>query len=208
MEITWDLLPPAKKLLKKINIAYEEFKKAKSIAFERQKEFIDEYIARWAKYGNVSPDIMKKLRQREEKQKEPGRISKDIQERNTRAPVLKDTVMCSDTGVTTILDTQNEIVQVAAESNCRRQCKKEGTAFRTAPLLQEFGYCADNKDNVDAVLDRRYVILQEQTSTPRNSLQLWRCQSQSDVKKLPCLSPLKNTRAHGRNKRLQRHANL
>jgi len=67
-------------------------------------------------------------------------------------------VTCSDTGVTTILDTHNKIVQAAAESNCRCQCKIEGTAFRTAPLLQDFRYCADNKVNVDAVLDRTYVI--------------------------------------------------
>ena len=65
---------------------------------------------------------------------------------------------CSDTGVTTIFDTQNEIFQAATESNCCCQCKTEGTAFRTAPLLQEFGYCSDNKVNVYAVLDRTYVI--------------------------------------------------
>ena len=63
-----------------------------------------------------------------------------------------------NTGVITILDTQNYIVQPVTESNCRFQYKTEGTSFRTAPLLQEFGYCADNKVNVSAVLDGTYVI--------------------------------------------------
>ena len=77
--------------------------------------------------------------QRESKKKELGQISRDVQERNTRAPVLRSTVTCSDTGVTTILDDQIEIVQAVAESNRQRQCKTEGTAFRTSPLLQDFG---------------------------------------------------------------------
>ena len=71
----------------------------------------------------VSPEIMKKKFQRESKQKELGQISKDIRERNTRAPVLKATatVMCSDTGVTTILDMilskwpQNQIAIASAK---------------------------------------------------------------------------------------------
>ena len=58
-----------------------------------------------------------KIIQRESKQKEVGQISRDVRERNTRAPVLRATMTCSDTGVTTILDDQIEIVQAAAESN-------------------------------------------------------------------------------------------
>ena len=101
---------------------------------------------------------MKKMLQREGKQKEIGRKSKYIRKQNTRAPVLKATLKCIDKGVTTIIDTQNEIFEAAAESNCCCQCKTEGTAFRTVPLLYEFGYCTDNKENVDAVLDRTYEI--------------------------------------------------
>ena len=74
--------------------------------------------------------------QRESKQKELGQISRDVRERNTRAPVLRATVMCSDTGVMTILDDQIEIFQAAAESNRQRQCKTEGTAFRTLPCYR------------------------------------------------------------------------
>ena len=101
----------------KLKEAYKELKKAKSVAYEHRKEFFEEYIARRAKDCNVSPEIFKKMFQRESKQKELGRISRDVQERNTRAPVLRATVTCSDTGVTTILDNQIKIVQAAAESN-------------------------------------------------------------------------------------------
>ena len=118
--------------------------------------FIDKYVARRA--CNVSPEIMKKLFQREGKQKELGIISKDIRKKNTRAPVLKATVTSIDTGVTTIINTQNNIVEASIESNCCQQCKTEGTAFRTVPLLQDFGYCADNKENVNTVLYGTYVI--------------------------------------------------
>ena len=53
-----------KEAVKQLKIATKEFKKAKYIAFERRKEFIDEYIARQAKDWNVSPEIIKKLLQR------------------------------------------------------------------------------------------------------------------------------------------------
>ena len=101
---------------------------------------------------------MKKMIQREEKARELGRICKDIHERNSRSPVVKATVILSITGVTTIIETQNEMVKAATESNHHHQYKTEGIAFRTAPLLQEFGYFADNKDNVDEFLNGTYMI--------------------------------------------------
>ena len=110
---------------------------------------------------------MKKMLQKEDKQKELGRISKDIFERNTRAPLFKATVTWIDTGITTIIDTQNEIIEAAVESNCRCQCKTKGTAFRSSPFLPDFGYCADNKKNANAVLDEMW-FLQEQISTLKN----------------------------------------
>ena len=66
--------------------------------------------------------------------------------------------MCYITEVTTIIKTQNKIVKAAAKSNFCRQCKTEETPLRIALLLQEFGYFADNKENVDVVLNRTYVI--------------------------------------------------
>ena len=101
------------KAVEKSKIGLKEFKKAKSIAFERWKEFINKYIARWAKDCKVSPEIIKKLLQIEGKQEELGRISEDIRKQNTRVPVLKATVMFINTGVTTIIDTQNNIVEAA-----------------------------------------------------------------------------------------------
>ena len=56
----------------KLKEAYKELRNAKSVALEHRKEFIEEYIARHAKDCNVSPEIFKKMFQRESKQKELG----------------------------------------------------------------------------------------------------------------------------------------
>ena len=56
---------------------------------------------------------MKKSLQREEKQRALEIISEDICERNTRTPVLKATLMCPMTGVTTIIETRNKIVEAS-----------------------------------------------------------------------------------------------
>ena len=105
-----------KEAVEKLKIPYKEFKNAKSIAFEQRKEFIDEYIARRAKDHNASPEIMKKLLQREGKQKELGQISKAICKHNTRDPILKFTVKCINTVVTTILETHKE--QLSEQPPC------------------------------------------------------------------------------------------
>ena len=68
-------------------------------------------------------------------------------------PIPKATVTCPDTEITTIIETQNGIVKAAAESNCCCQFKIEGTAFKTSHLLPEFGYCVNNKEYVDDLLD-------------------------------------------------------
>ena len=61
-----------------------------------------------------------------------GKILKDSCERNIRSPILKATVTCPMTGVTTIIETQSKIIEAA---------KTEETDFRVTPLLQYFGYC-------------------------------------------------------------------
>ena len=45
----------------------------------------------------------------------------------------------------------------AAKSNLRRQSQTKGTTFRITPLIDESGYYADIKANVDAVLNGTYV---------------------------------------------------
>lgn len=57
------------KVVEKLKIAIKEFKEAKSISFEPRKDFINEYIVRWAKDCKESPEVMKKMLQREDKQK-------------------------------------------------------------------------------------------------------------------------------------------
>ena len=73
------------KAIKKLKIVIKEFEGEKSVAFRLRKYFINEYIRRQAKDYKVSSEAMKKMLQREDKQKELGRISQDICECNTRA---------------------------------------------------------------------------------------------------------------------------
>ena len=56
------------------------------------------------------------------------------------------------TGITRVVETQEEIVAAAAESNLRRQTQTEGTAFCLPPLEDTFGSCANNEANCHAVI--------------------------------------------------------
>ena len=70
---------------------------------------------------------------------------------------MKATVIDPVSNEVVFIETQKELVQAAAVSNKKRQSRTEGTPFRVQPLLQEFGYCADNRTNVEAVLNGTYV---------------------------------------------------
>lgn len=72
--------------------------------------------------------------------------------------MLKTIVTCPITEVTIIIETQEEIVKSAVKSNLNCQCKTEGRALRITPLLQEFAYCADNKENVNVSQNQTHVI--------------------------------------------------
>ena len=84
-------------------------------------------------------------------------MSKSIRERDVRSPVLKATITDPVTNEVRFIETQNELVQAAAASNKKHQQRIESTPFRVQPLIQDFGYCADNKDNIEAVLNGTYV---------------------------------------------------
>ena len=81
-------------------------------------------------------------------------MSKSIRERDTRSPVLKATISDPVTNKVEFIETQEELVQVAAKSNKKQQCRTESTSFRIQPLLQDFGYY---KNNVKAVLNGTYI---------------------------------------------------
>ena len=84
-------------------------------------------------------------------------MSKKIRERNFKSPILKATVIDPVSNEVVFIETQRELVQAAAASNRKQQSRTERTPFRVQPLLQEFGYYADNKTNVEAVLNETYV---------------------------------------------------
>lgn len=144
--------------VQRLKTARHEYKVAQTIAHKLEKDFQNEYISRCVKDQKVSPNVMKKMMSSKEHSRDIGRISKDIHECNNRTLVLKATVICSITGVKSIIKIHEKIVEAAAKSNLKCQCKTEGTAFRIYPLLQDFRYCADNKINVDAVLNGTYIV--------------------------------------------------
>ena len=58
---------------------------------------------------------------REERARQEGRDSRQIRGQNNKYPVLKAEVTDFVTGITIIVETQEEIVAAAAKSNLRRQ---------------------------------------------------------------------------------------
>ena len=94
---------------------------------------------------------------REERARQEGRDSKQIRGKNNKSPVLKAEVTDFITGTTRIVETQEEIVAAAAESNRRRQTQTVGTAFCLPPLEDSFGSCANNEANCHAVIAGTFI---------------------------------------------------
>ena len=84
-------------------------------------------------------------------------MSKIIRESNTRSPVLKVTISDLVTNKVVFIETQEELVLAVAASNKKLHCRTEGTPFRIQSLLQDFYYYADNKVNIEKVLNRTYT---------------------------------------------------
>jgi hypothetical protein len=83
-------------------------------------------------------------------------VARTIRKRNINEPVLKGVALCKETGLQKVVDTQESLVQAVAESNLRRQTQTEFTPFRSSPLLEDFGYCGENYENIQSVLDGTY----------------------------------------------------
>ena len=84
-------------------------------------------------------------------------MAKSIRERDIRSSVLKATITDQATNKVRFIETQEELVQAATVFNKKQQFRTEGTPFGIKPLLQDFGYCTDNKTNVKAVLNGTYI---------------------------------------------------
>ena len=125
-------------------------------AYKLRLQFRKDLKEEIASKRRVSVDILEKQEAREKKAKEVGDMSKRIRERDFRSPVLKATITDPTTNEVVFIETQRELVRAAAASNRKRQSRTQGTPFRVQPLLQEFGYCADNRNNVEAVLNGTY----------------------------------------------------
>ena len=140
----------------KLKESIRAYKEAKKEAYKLRVGFNETLIQAVAKDEDKDPKMVRKRMDREKHQKDQGRVARTIRKRNIKEPVLKGVALCQETGLQKVVDTQDSLVQAVAESNLRRQKQTETTPFRTAPLRDEFGYCAENYENIQAVLDGTY----------------------------------------------------
>ena len=61
------------------------------------------------------------------------------------------------TGITRIVETQEEIIGAATKSNLRRQTQTAGTAFCLLPLEDAFSPCANNETNCNDVIAGSFI---------------------------------------------------
>ena len=117
------------------------------------------------------------------------------------------------TGITRVVETQEEIVAAAAKSNLRRQTQTAGTAFCLPPLEVSFGSCANNEANCNNVIVSSFIpsegldsfavsllqSLEQPTSlsdkglidftvTPEDHSQAWKSQKDKTAVELSALS--------------------
>ena len=115
-------------------------------------------MSRKAADRKVTTEQLTKMTIRVERSRQEGRDSKQIRGRNIKSPVLKAEVTDFITGISRIVETQEEIVAAAAaESNLRRQSQTVGTAFCLSPLEDAFGTCANNEANCHAVIAGTFI---------------------------------------------------
>ena len=118
----------AAEALAKLKCAWKEYWAAKKIANALRLTYQEELMSRKAADRKVTTEQLTKIMIREEQSRQEGRDSKQIRGRNTKSPVLKAEVMDFITSTTRIVETQEEIVAAAAESNLRHQSQTMGTA--------------------------------------------------------------------------------
>ena len=111
---------------------------------EWRQAFHNDKIDELAKEDNTSRKVILARIQREKKSAEMGRQSRWITGKNIKAPVLKAITM-NDQGEQIKLNTQENMVPVIAASNLLRQKQSEGSPFMTSPLLDDFGYLAEEE---------------------------------------------------------------
>ena len=89
-----------------------------------------------------------------------GSKSRQLRGRNNKAPVLKALVKDLITGFTTLVNTQEEIIAVAAKSNLCHQSQTKRTAFRLN-LLNACTFLANNKENYNTVISSNFIPSKE-----------------------------------------------
>ena len=103
--------------LEKLKGAQKEYRAAKKVASELLKTFQKELTARKVIGCKVLPEHFQKMMIQEEQARQEGWESRQLQGRNNKCLVLKPEVTDFVTGITRIIETQEEIMAAAAESN-------------------------------------------------------------------------------------------
>ena len=91
---------------------------------------------------------MVKMLKKEQRSIQEGIDSRQIRGRNNKQLVLKVEITYFITGTTTTVNTREETVVAAAESNLRRQSQTVGTAFHQLPSLMPSAHMLTMKRTV------------------------------------------------------------
>ena len=119
----------AAEALAKLKCAWKEYRAAKKIANALRLTYQEELMSRKRADRKVTTEQLTKMMICEERSRQEGHDSKQIRGKNIKLAVLKAEVTDFITGISRIMETQEEIVAAAAESNLRRQSQTVGTAF-------------------------------------------------------------------------------
>ena len=93
---------------------------------------------------------------REEKQRNMGKKARRIRGRGIKEPVFRD-ITTNEDGEEQELNSQETMVPVIAESNRLRQKQCTDTPFMSEPLIDEFGYLAE-ESVAQQVIDGTYIV--------------------------------------------------
>ena len=147
--------------LGKLKEAWKEYRAAKMVASELRKIFQEELMARKAINCKVKPENLQKMMIQDEQAREEGRESRQLWIWNNKCLVLKAKVTDFVTDIIIIVETQEEVMAAAAESDLRHRSQSTGTIFYLLLLEDAFGTCANNKANCNDVIAGSFTLAKD-----------------------------------------------
>ena len=139
-------------------MARKMYHDAKKKALEWRNEFLMQQARDIAEDNNEKVTNVIKHMKREENQREIGRKAKAIRKKNIKNTVLRAQATEPTTGEVVLLEDQASMVPAMANTNRKRQQQCEKTDFMIEPLLNLFGYTADDQFIAEAVINGTFDI--------------------------------------------------